>query len=29
MQGEEPNEVGRIVLGGVGGVSWCEYGAKS
>lgn len=27
MQGVEPNEVGRIELGGAGGVSWCEYGA--
>ncbi len=29
MQGEEPNEVGRVELGGAGGVSWCEYGATS
>lgn len=27
MLGEEPNEVGRIELGGAGGVSWCDYGA--
>lgn len=27
MQGEEPNEVEMVVLGGAGGVSWCECGA--
>lgn len=29
MQGEEPNEVGRIELGGAGGVSWCDFVATS